>query len=127
MNSLFDIFNDNNKVQNVNAILRGMGYVLDSNFIKEHADKSMSISDLESLIKNNKIDKITRDQVLDAFLEFDQKSTGKIPIGKMKSILSGGENPLTEEEIDAAIEILNPNPEGIIEYLKHGLIDQCIF
>ncbi|KAI5171538.1 hypothetical protein NEFER03_0860 [Nematocida sp. LUAm3] len=113
--------------ERVVPMLRALGYTVDEEGIEDFLKPeiaSLTILEVEEMLKIKCIPCITEDDVLQAFQAFDPKKTGKLNISTIKSILESQPNPLTCEEIDACMEILNPDPEGTVEYIKTAAVDQ---
>lgn len=132
LQEVFSIFaSEENKeiiqIERVVPMLRSLGYTVDEKGIQgffKPEITSLTISEIEEMLKIKCIPCITEEDVLQAFQTFDPKKTGKLNISTIKSILESEPNPLSSEEIDACMEILNPDPEGTVEYIKTTLADQ---
>lgn len=128
----FNIFADDERRDTVRSdqvipLLRSIGYIVHEESLKELLQGEslyLTLEDIEELLNSNAIPKLSEEEVLRAFEVFDKKKTGEISISLFKHIVKQGPNPCSEEEIDAALEILNPNPEGVIEYVKNTPLNQ---
>ncbi|KAI5187894.1 hypothetical protein NEHOM01_2433 [Nematocida homosporus] len=122
----FTIFaNEDNQelvqIDRLPTLLRTLGYIVDPETLKNffpQAITSVALADLEEMIRVQCLPRLSSNEVLSAFQSFDKSNTGKLTISTIKNILSSGETPLTSEEIDTCLELLNPSPDGMVDYRK---------
>jgi len=125
---IFGIFADDEKKDSVRAenllpLLRSVGCLVDEEKLPSYTKEGQAyftFEEVEEIIgSSNMVPKITNEQVIEAFQKFDKKKTSKISISYLKHILQQGETPFNCEEIDAAIELLNPDVEGLVSYIAN--------
>ncbi|EIJ87818.1 hypothetical protein NEPAR06_1934 [Nematocida parisii] len=131
---VFEIFSDemNNeyvKRQNILPLLQSLGYIINEqelSTILPYGKELYSLTDIRRMTEDKEIPILTVEDVTKAFQVFDSDKAGKLPVSIVKTILQSGTEGFTEEETDAALSLLNPTPEGIIEYTKTGLLRKDI-
>ncbi|KAI5191665.1 hypothetical protein NECID01_1576 [Nematocida sp. AWRm77] len=122
----FSIFADDERKDLIRSdqiipLLRSVGYIVHEEDLGELLKQEslyLSLEDVEELLKCGKIPMVSEEEALEAFEVFDKGKTGEISISLLKHIVQQGESFFAQEELDAALEILNPNPEGVINYRK---------
>lgn len=128
MQKLQEVFNvfaetdaDELSPEYLGSVLRATGHVISDESLKEvlaGENETLSFNRVLQIAEQIKPAIIEKKDLVAAFEMFDAEKTGKLPVGVLKKILETGENPLEQEEIDACIEILNPDPEGAIDYVE---------
>ncbi|KAI5191116.1 hypothetical protein NEMIN01_1385 [Nematocida minor] len=127
LQDVFDVFADHTvpnsiRRENVLPMLQALGYIV----LSEDVDNALPLgkdlftfSEIQEILSNDAFSSISKEDVAKAFEVFDSKKTGKMSVSALKSILQTGPYRLDQEEIDACLDILNPSPEGVIEYIKN--------
>ncbi|EHY64980.1 hypothetical protein NERG_02036 [Nematocida ausubeli] len=130
LQQVFDIFMDETeqeyvKRQNILPLLQTLGYIVNEQEIQAvlpYEKDAYTVGEIKTMTEEDAFPLLSKDDVLSAFQAYDINKTGKIPIGVVKSILQAGPEGLSEEEVDATLSLLNPTPEGIVEYTKISLL-----
>ncbi|OAG31226.1 centrin-3 [Nematocida displodere] len=103
------------------SVLRCLGFVVEEETVKEILAKeggALSFRVLSEVVAGLGGQSVASPEVLKAFEVFDPSKTGKLSISTLKAILKTGPAPLSTEEIDACLDLLNPSPEGVVNYLE---------
>lgn len=132
LKEVFDLFADQTeqksiKREDVFLMLQSMGCIVLGEDVEKAlptGKESFTFSEIEEMVSQNSFLVMSKEDVVKAFEVFDTQKTGKMSVSTLKAILQEGENSLSQEEIDACLEILNPTPEGVIEYLKNRSLVQ---
>lgn len=130
LQEVFDVFSDYNKPEtvkreNILPLLQVLRYTIRPNDLERILPnkQEFTLKEIEEIISAETFPLLTAEEILSAFHAFDHKKTGTLGLSTLKNILQAGPDQFTQEEIDGAIEILNPTPEGVVEYSKN--ISNC--
>ena len=107
------------------SVLRCLGFVIEEEAVKEIVAQeggALSFRALSEVVAALESRTAKNPEVLSAFEVFDPSKTGKLSISALKAILKAGPTPLSTEEIDACLDLLNPNPDGIVNYVESAAL-----
>lgn len=122
---VFTLFCDSSNLMpqtNIMKAVRTAGYVVDDSFADICAKSHITLEEFAELLAKAHISGLNRDKIEDAFRFYDPESTGYIKAAELKKILAGGEDGLSETDINVFFEAFPPNDRGMVCYtlpIKH--------
>ncbi|KAH9387408.1 uncharacterized protein NEMAJ01_2304 [Nematocida major] len=128
LQEVFELFSETEgkdlvKRENVSLLLEALGCIVKSHDVEASLPprkEIFTLDEIRRILAAERLSILSQKEVLEAFHAFDRNKTGKMAVSTLKAILQAGPG-LSQEEIDAALEIMSPTPEGVVEYAKSKL------
>lgn len=119
LEKVFFMFVDETNKMPCNSIdnaIRSAGYVLENSLESTVSKSHVTYSEFLELIRQAQLNQLSKEKIEESFRYFDPEDTGFIKAVDFKQILSTGNEPLPEEDINSILEMFPPNAEGLICY-----------
>lgn len=119
LEKVFFMFTDEtNKIpaHNIDNAIRSAGFILENSFENLLSQSHVSFPEFVKLVNQAQMNEISKEKIEESFKYFDPQDTGFIKAVDFKQVLSSGQDPLSEEDINTILEMFPPNADGLICY-----------
>ena len=100
----------------IDNAIRSAGYLMENSLAESVFNSHVNYSEFLELVNKAQTNQLSKEKIEESFKYFDPEDTGFIKAVDFKQILSSGNDPLSEEEINSILDMFPPNADGLICY-----------